>query len=63
MNYEGLVPVLIGLYATLLGFGALSPSADPQRNQRWRERYGTMMKICGPVCIAFGSAMLFRPPG
>jgi len=63
MNYEGIIPLLIGLYATLLGFGAVSVSGDPQRNHRWRERYGTMMKICGPICIAFGSAMMFRSVG
>jgi len=60
MNYEGIVPLMIGLYATLLGFGVLSLSADPQRNHQWRERYGAMMKVCGPVCLVFGAALLFR---
>ena len=60
MNYEGLIPILGGLYAALLGFGIMRPGSNDERNRAWLSRWGTFMKICGPVLVCFGVAELLK---
>ncbi len=49
------IPLLGGLYATLLGFQVVgrSPSDDP-KYRAWRQRWGRHLKWLGPLVMIFG---------
>lgn len=51
---DGLISFIGGLYCTLVGFGVVRVSKDAAKNLEWRERWGTFMKIVGPLIMAFG---------
>jgi hypothetical protein len=54
MNLEGIIPLLGGIYCTLLGFRVVAPGKNPERNELWLKKFGTFMKIGGPFLILFG---------
>ena len=49
---EGAIPVLGGIYATLIGFGVVSGTKDPESQKMKQLR--PMLKILGPLVIVFG---------
>lgn len=59
MNLEGIIPLLGGIYCTLLGFGVVAPGKNAEKNAQWLATFGTFMKIVGPLLIVFGTAELF----
>ena len=54
MNLDGIIPLLGGIYCTLLGFGIIAPGKNPEKNAQWLAKFGTFMKIGGPLLIVFG---------
>jgi len=58
MNLEGLIPLLGGVYCVLAGFGVIRVSKNPKANESWLRKFGTLMKILGPVVALFGLAEL-----
>ncbi len=60
MNYEGAIPVCVGAYAALLAFGVVPISGNPERAKQWFDRYGTLMKVCAPMCMLFGIGQTFK---
>jgi hypothetical protein len=59
MNLEGLIPLLGGVYCLLVAFRVVRASKNPDSNELWLRKYGTLMKILGPIIILFGLAELF----
>jgi hypothetical protein len=59
VNLEGLIPLLAGVYCLLVVFGVVRASKNPESNEVWLRKYGTLMKILGPIMILFGLAELF----
>jgi hypothetical protein len=60
MNFEGLIPLLGGIYCTLLGFRVVAPGKDPARNELWLKKFGTFSKIAGPFLVVFGLLEFLR---
>ncbi len=60
MHYEGFIPLAIGIYASLLGFGVVTLNADPEKNRLWLEKHGLLLKICGPASAVFGVLQVFQ---
>ena len=56
---HGLIPILGGIYATLLANGILPVSANPEQAEAWRRRFGEMMNRLGPIIILLGIAQVF----
>jgi hypothetical protein len=49
------IPFVVGVYCLLVGFRLVGkrPGADPKFD-RWHERFGTVLKVAGPVLMALG---------
>jgi hypothetical protein len=60
-KWNGLVPILAGIYAVLLGGGILPIKfGNPEYSEKWRKKYGGIMKYLGLMAILAGmSALLF----
>ncbi len=59
MQFGPLIPLLGGIYCTLLGFGILAPSKNVEVNERWLKKFGTFMKVVGPLMILSGVITFF----
>ena len=58
-RWNGFIPLLCGIYSTLLAYGYLPKKPkDPERLALWRKRFGPMMKILGPMLIVIGLVSL-----
>ncbi len=52
---DGGIPLIGGIYATLIGFRVVGkPLGTSREYDQWHERFGTVLKVCGPMMIAFG---------
>ena len=55
MNYEGLVPLLGGIYGYLLAIGYLPRSPkDAEKEKLWRKKFGATMKVVCPITVLYG---------
>ena len=59
MNLGGLIPIIGGVYCVLVAFRVVRVSKNPEANELWLRKFGTLMKILGPIVILFGLAELF----
>jgi hypothetical protein len=59
MNLGGLIPLLGGVYCVLVAFRVMRVSKNREANEQWLQKYGTWLKILGPIVILFGLAELF----
>ncbi len=61
LDYTGLIPILGGIYGFLLGKGILPRQPrDPEKMELWRQKFGPLMMVLGPVLVVFGFLELFR---
>ena len=60
-RWNGLVPILAGIYAILLGGGILPIKfGNPEYSEKWQKKYGGIMKYLGLMAILAGiSSLLF----
>ncbi len=60
-QWQGLIPLLGGVYGTLLAYGFLPRKPkDPEHLALWRKKFGPMMKILGPLLIVIGLVEVAR---
>ena len=59
VNLAGLIPIAGGMYGLLVAYGKVQASKNPEQNEVWRRKFGTMIKILSPLIILFGLAQLF----
>jgi hypothetical protein len=45
--------------STLGAFGVVQLSKNPELNEQWLKKYGTMIKILGPIVTLYGVAQFF----
>ena len=58
-KWNGLVPILAGIYALLLAGKALPiKPGDPELSEKWRKKYGWLLKILGLMGILAGMSSL-----
>lgn len=58
-NLEGLIPLLGGIYAYLLVTGVLPKNPkNPEKLQKWRQKYGRIIKILSPILVVYGILQL-----
>ncbi|MFH0732886.1 MAG: hypothetical protein V2A72_08240 [Candidatus Omnitrophota bacterium] len=56
----GIGTILIGIYITLIGFKVISASKNKgEAYEKWHAKWGSKMKIAGPILIVLGIVMLF----
>lgn len=60
MSLDGIIFLLGGIYCTLIGFRIVAPGKNPERNEEWLRKFGTLMKIGGPLLIIFGLFELLK---
>ena len=54
-RWQGLIPLLGGVYATLLAYGVIPRKPkDPERLALWHKKFGPMMRKLGPALIFIG---------
>ncbi|MCF6147144.1 MAG: hypothetical protein E3K37_00620 [Candidatus Kuenenia sp.] len=46
--------IVVGILLSLYGFGKLQASKNPEKNAEWLSKYGTFLKIAGPILIVIG---------
>ncbi|MBI2093464.1 MAG: hypothetical protein HYT88_01900 [Candidatus Omnitrophica bacterium] len=51
---EGLIPLTGGIYSYLLYFGIIRM----KDHEAWKQRFGGLVKVAAPICIALGLFML-----
>jgi hypothetical protein len=53
------IPLLGGIYATLLGFRVIGkPKGEAPEVDAWHQRYASHLKILGPMVMIFGLVKL-----
>jgi hypothetical protein len=51
----GIIPVLGGIYGTLIAYRIIPMNRkEPEKEELWHKRFGTMMKILSPFVILSG---------
>ena len=58
LNLSGLITIAGGIYALLVAFRVIPVSKNPDANEIWLRKFGTMLKMLGPLLIVFGLAEL-----
>ena len=54
-RWNGLIPLIGGIYATLMAAGYLPRNPkDPERMALWRKKFGPMMMVLGPILAVIG---------
>lgn len=57
----GLIPLLGGIYCTLLGFRILPKKPkNPEKHELWYGKFGKFMKLAGPFLIVYGILLLLK---
>ena len=60
-RWNGLIPFLGGIYATMLAYGYLPRTPkDPEKHALWLKKFGPMMRILGPIVILTGVITLIN---
>ncbi len=59
-NIDALISILGGLYVYLAAKGHVMISKNPESNHRWVQKYGSIMKIIGPMVMVFGILNFFK---
>ncbi len=56
---EGLIPLIGGVWL-LMRYYEIIPVKDEHRLgfNEWKARYRTLVRVCGPGCIIFGTLIL-----
>lgn len=58
-RWNALVPLVFGIYASLLAFGYLPRKPrDPARLEVWRRKFGPTMRVISPLMVLFGAISL-----
>lgn len=58
-RWHGLIPLVGGVYATLLAYGFLPrKSKDREQLELWQKKFGPMMRILGPFVTIMGFVTL-----
>jgi hypothetical protein len=58
VNLEGIIPVGVGLWVTLVAYGVTSMPAALQ-SKSWRDTWVRFAKVGGPFLIVFGIILVF----
>lgn len=53
-NFGALILSAVGVYGLLAAFRVVRLSKNPEANELWLRKFGTMMKIVSPLAILFG---------
>jgi hypothetical protein len=54
-QWNGLVPLVVGTYMTLVACGYLPKRPkDPEKLELWRKKFGPLMKMLGPLVVLSG---------
>ncbi|TCK02585.1 hypothetical protein [Marinobacterium mangrovicola] len=57
---DGLISIAGGSYAYLAAVGKIQISKSEEKTEKWRAKYGMLVKILAPILIAFGVFRLSR---
>ena len=54
-KWNGLIPILGGIYGLLLAYRIVPRKPkDPEKMELWHRKFGKMMKVLSPFLIIFG---------
>jgi len=51
---DGIVFVIMGVWALLIGLGKARVSKDPKAGGAWLKTWGRVLRICGPLMALAG---------
>ena len=57
---EGLIPLGIGVYMTLVYFGVIPAGLDAKKAAAWRTRWAPRLRLGGPLLILVGLVLIGR---
>ena len=57
---QALVPLALGIAATLMGYGIIPASMDAKKDKAWKGRWASSYRIGGPLLALAGLVLLVR---
>jgi len=54
VTLDGIIPLALGVWVTLIGFGRTSLSKDKAKAEAFMERWGAFFKVAGPLIVLWG---------
>lgn len=60
LNFEGLIPIIGGIYCFLLASGTIPIKKDAVKIELWRKQHGGKLKALACLVVLFGFVLLFR---
>jgi cadmium resistance protein CadD (predicted permease) len=57
---DGLLPLALGIWMALLGFGVTSLSKDTAKSEGFRRKWSALLKIAGPLIAVWGAYNISR---
>jgi hypothetical protein len=58
--FDSLIGLVLGIWATLVGYGAVTWSDDPVKNAKTLQRFGLWFKILGPALAVWNGVNIVR---
>ena len=58
--FDGLIGLVLGIWATLIGYGFVPLSDDALQNGRTLDRFGLWFKIFGPAVAVWSGVSIVR---
>lgn len=57
---DGLLTAAAGIYVCLITFGVVRLSKDRAKEEEWRQKWGGVMKLAGPLLLICGLFLVLR---
>jgi len=58
--FDASIGLILGIWATLIGYGVVALSDDPAKNARTLRRFGLWFKILGPALAVWNGVTIVR---
>ena len=55
---DNLITMALGIWATLVGFGKLRLSKNPDANTEYMKKYGTIFRVGGIVMVGISAILI-----
>jgi len=58
---DNLIMIVVGIVATLMGFGKIPVSKNALKNEEYLKKYGNLIRVCGILLLVIGLLLMVLP--